>query len=239
MPQQLDTDRDEFSNDGIKKLLQSAEQRLKQATSLEPSPRPIKPASFSANSQAASAYKLRRLNTGHLIQPYITSANGRARADPSRLISQEDRKLSEQVKKVEDPLKLKEKTTVKKTDNTGPDWFHLPRTDLTSELKQDLQIIKMRSILDPKRHYKTDSANLQTPGFSQIGTIIEGPTEFYSSRILNNDRRKTIVDEVLAMEKSTGRFRSKYRDVQLAATSGKKTFYKNLKARRSRGVRKR
>lgn len=97
----------------------------------------------------------------------------------------------------------------------------------------------MRSILDPKRHYKTDSTKAQTPEFSQIGTIIEGPTEFYSSRILNNDRRKTLADEVLAMEKSTGRFRSKYRDVQVAATSGKKTFYKNLKARRSGGVRKR
>lgn len=97
----------------------------------------------------------------------------------------------------------------------------------------------MRSILDPKRHYKTDSTKTQTPEFSQIGTIIEGPTEFYSSRMLNNDRRKTIADEVLAMEKSTGRFRSKYRDVQLAATSGKKAFYKNLKAKRSGGVKKR
>lgn len=97
----------------------------------------------------------------------------------------------------------------------------------------------MRSILDPKRHYKTDSTKAQTPEFSQIGTIIEGPTEFYSSRILKNDRRKTLADEVLATEKSTGRFRSKYRDIQVAATSGKKSFYKNLKARRSRGIRKR
>lgn len=106
-------------------------------------------------------------------------------------------------------------------------------------MKQDLQIIKMRSILDPKRHYKTDSAITQTPEFSQIGTIIEGSAEFYSSRIPNNDRRKTFVDEVLATKKLTGRFRSKYKDVQLAATSGKKAFYKNLKTRRSGGVRKR
>ena len=100
-------------------------------------------------------------------------------------------------------------------------------------------MIKMRSILDPKRHYKTENVIAQTPEFSQMGTIIEGPTEFYSSRLLNNDRRKTFAGEVLAMERSTRRFRSKYRDVQLAATSGKKAFYKDLKAQRSRGVRKR
>ena len=99
-------------------------------------------------------------------------------------------------------------------------------------------MIKMRSILDPKRHYKTENVKAQTPEFSQIGTIIEGPTEFYSSRLLNNARRKTFAGEVLAMERSTRRFRRKYGDLQLAATSGKKAFYKDLKAQRSRGGQK-
>lgn len=45
-----------------------------------------------------------------MTQPYITSANGLARADPSRLISHGDRKLSEKVKRVEDPLKIKRKS---------------------------------------------------------------------------------------------------------------------------------
>ena len=83
-------------------------------------------------------------------------------------------------------------------------------------------MIKMRSILDPKRHYKTEDVKAQTPEFSQIGTIIEGPTDFYSSRLLNNALRKTFAGEVLAMEameRSTGRFCSKFIDVQLAATT--------------------
>lgn len=45
-----------------------------------------------------------------MVQPYITSSNGLARADPSRLINHEDRKLSDQVKRVEHPVKVKEKT---------------------------------------------------------------------------------------------------------------------------------
>lgn len=97
----------------------------------------------------------------------------------------------------------------------------------------------MRDVLDTKRHYKKEAGQAHGPEFSQIGTIIQGPTEFYSSRISNRDRRKTFADEVLATEQSTGRFRKKYKDVQSAATSGKKAFYKGLKAKRLGGTRRR
>ncbi|KAF4587569.1 rRNA-processing protein fcf2 [Ophiocordyceps camponoti-floridani] len=45
------------------------------------------------------------------------------------------------------------------TDNTkettGPDWFHLPRSDLTSDFKRDWQLLSMRGLLDPKHQKKT------------------------------------------------------------------------------------
>lgn len=126
-----------------------------------------------------------------------------------------------------------------KKATAGSDWFNLPRTDLTPELKRDLQLLKMRNVLDPKRHYKKDNAKTNAPEFSQVGTIIEGPTEFYSSRIPNRERKKTFVDEVLAAEESTGRFKRKYGDIQSSKTSGKKAHYKKLKERRNRGISKR
>lgn len=46
-----------------------------------------------------------------MIQPYIASVNGLARAEPSRLINHADRKLSEQIKCVEDPLRIHEKNS--------------------------------------------------------------------------------------------------------------------------------
>jgi hypothetical protein len=97
----------------------------------------------------------------------------------------------------------------------------------------------MRSVLDPKRHYKKENAKAKAPVFSQVGTLIEGPTEFFSSRLLNRDRKKTLVDEVLTVEDSTGRFKSKYNDIQISKTSGKKAYYKNLGAKRSSQNRKR
>ena len=126
-----------------------------------------------------------------------------------------------------------------KKATAGSDWFNLPRTDLTPELKRDLQLLKMRNVLDPKRHYKKENAKTNAPEFSQVGTIIEGPTEFYSSRIPNRERKNTFVDEVLAAEESTGRFKRKYGDIQSSKTSGKKAHYKKLKENRSRGIGKR
>ena len=97
----------------------------------------------------------------------------------------------------------------------------------------------MRNVLDPKRHYKKDNGKAQAPEFSQIGTIIEGPTEYFSSRIPNRERKKTFVDEVLAAEEETGRFKRKYGDIQALKTSGKKAYYKKLMDKRKGGVRKR
>ena len=73
-------------------------------------------------------------------------------------------------------------------------------------MRRDLQLLKMRSVLDPKRHYKKENSKNDIPAYSQVGTIIEGPTEFYSSRIAKRDRRQTIMEEVIAQEKSSGRF---------------------------------
>ena len=96
----------------------------------------------------------------------------------------------------------------------------------------------MRSVLDPKRHYKKENGRALTPKFSQVGTIVEGPTEFYSARIRNKDRKRTLAEEIMIGERYTGRFKSKYDEVQSAKTSGKNAHYKIQKAKRSRSLRR-
>lgn len=83
-----------------------------------------------------------------------------------------------------------------------------------------------------QRHYKKESSRPEVPEFSQVGTIIEGPTEFFSGRLSNKERKRTLVEEVLAGEDASGRFKAKYGQIQVSKTSGKKQFYKNLKAKR-------
>lgn len=106
----------------------------------------------------------------------------------------------------------------------------MPRTQQTAEFKRDFALIKHRNVLDPHRHYRKDNSGI--PEYSQMGTIIEGNTEFFNSRINKKDRKKTILDEVLADGSSKQRFKRKYDDIQAGKKSGKKDFYKKIKAQR-------
>lgn len=95
----------------------------------------------------------------------------------------------------------------------------------------------MRDVLDPKRFYKKESGKAKIPEFSQVGTIIQGPTEYFSARLTNKERKRTLVEEVLAGEVQTGRFKAKYNEIQAAKMSGKKAHYKKMSALRKKGGR--
>lgn len=88
----------------------------------------------------------------------------------------------------------------------------MPAPELTEEIKKDLHILKSRGVLDPKRHYKKNT--LGTPKFFQMGTIIEGPSEYYSARINKKDRKDHIVEELLADQASRSYFKKKYLEIQ-------------------------
>lgn len=92
----------------------------------------------------------------------------------------------------------------------------------------------MRNVLDPHRHYKKDSRKGKIPQFSQVGTVIEGPTEFFSGRLNKKDRSKNFVDEAMRGERENGKFKRKYGEIQDAKTSGKKAHYKKLMAKRQK-----
>ncbi|KAH0292088.1 Fcf2-domain-containing protein [Aureobasidium namibiae CBS 147.97] len=187
----------------------------------------------------ANQFDFPKLNTGEMVQPYVSSAGDVATVDRSRLLAEQDRKLSNQIRKVEDPVAIKKKTIESKKATAGEQWYNMPRTDLTPELKRDLQLLKMRNVLDPHRHYKKENGKMRPPEYSHVGTIVEGPTEYFSGRLNNKDRKKTFVDEVLSSEKDTGRFKRKYGDIQTSKTSGKKSYYKALQAKRSFDPKKR
>ncbi|TKA57858.1 hypothetical protein B0A49_08604, partial [Cryomyces minteri] len=195
-------DSEDLSDDQIQELLKQAESRLRQK------------AANTALTQrdTLSGFRIPRLDPGTLTQPYVQSNGDIARVNSARLLDETDRKLSNRPRKVEDPVVVKKKIAEEKKATAGPQWFDLPRTDLTPELKRDLQLLKMRSVLDPKRHYKKENGKAKAPEFSHVATIVEGPTEFFSGRLLNRDRKKTFVDEVLAGEAQTGRFKNKYND---------------------------
>ncbi|GIZ47192.1 hypothetical protein CKM354_001029100 [Cercospora kikuchii] len=177
-----------------------------------------------------------KLDAGDLPKPYVSTNGHVATIDSSRLV--EEKYRSQQIRKVEDPVVAKKTAEEKKRATAGSNWYNLPRTELTPELKRDLQLIKMRNVLDPHRHYKKENGKMKAPEYSQVGTIKEGATEFFSGRIENKKRKRTFAEEVLAGEHETGRFKNKYGQIQDKKTNGKKAFYKALKEKRKAGVKK-
>ena len=50
--------------------------------------------------------------------------------------------------------------------------------------------------------------------FVQIGTVVKGPTEFFSSRLPKKQRRKTLVEELMANEQARAYSKRKYNEIQ-------------------------
>ncbi|KAH6603386.1 hypothetical protein Trco_008161 [Trichoderma cornu-damae] len=54
----------------------------------------------------------------------------------------------------------------RKGKNTaGPEWFDLPKTNMTPEFKRDWQLLRMRNVLDPKHQRKALRSSV--PEYSQ------------------------------------------------------------------------
>lgn len=87
--------------------------------------------------------------------------------------------------------------------HAGDGWFGMQPTPMSSELQRDLLLIRNRNYLDPKRFYKSaDNSKKQASKFVQAGTVIEGNTEFYSSRLAKRQRRGNLVEEIMAESSS-------------------------------------
>ncbi|GLT74672.1 hypothetical protein SLA2020_464580 [Shorea laevis] len=98
-----------------------------------------------------------------------------------------------------DPRKLNKLQRKEIKDTTGSNWFDMPAPTITPEVKKDLQLLKLRSVIDPKRHYKKgDSKSKTLPKYFQIGTVIESTTDFFSGRLTKKERKPTIADELLS-----------------------------------------
>ena len=55
----------------------------------------------------------------------------------------------------------------RRQDTAGAKWFNMPAPDITPEIKRDLQLLKLRNVLDPKRFYKKDT-DRKLPKYFQV-----------------------------------------------------------------------
>ncbi|XP_004699308.1 deoxynucleotidyltransferase terminal-interacting protein 2 [Echinops telfairi] len=97
----------------------------------------------------------------------------------------------------ESKFQLQKKRREERQKTAGNGWFGMKAPELTAELKTDLKVLKMRASMDPKRFYKKNDRD-GFPKYFQVGTIVDNPADFYHSRIPKKERKRTIVEELLA-----------------------------------------
>ncbi|OQS06750.1 hypothetical protein THRCLA_01221 [Thraustotheca clavata] len=133
--------------------------------------------------------------------------NGKRCSQGAELIP--ERKLAEEAaqfkKQIVYKKKMDETNTAAHAKNVDRDriqtsskWFNMVSNEMTAEAKRDIQLIKLRNYLDPKRFYKSsDHKKSNLPKVFQVGTVIEGAAEFKSNRLSRKERQQTFTQEIL------------------------------------------
>ena len=89
----------------------------------------------------------------------------------------------------------------------------LPEQEITPEVKRSFRLLNLRGVMDPKRFYKSSDQS-KIPKRFQWGTVVEGPTEFYSSRMTRKTRKETFTEEILGDGEVTAYRKRKFRALQ-------------------------
>ncbi|NWS24822.1 TDIF2 protein, partial [Polioptila caerulea] len=107
---------------------------------------------------------------------------------------------------------LKKQRRAEREKTTGDGWFGMKAPEITGELKNDLKVLKMRASLDPKHFYKKNDRD-GLPKYFQVGTVVDSPIDFYHSRIPKKQRKRTIVEELLADSEFRRYNKKKYQEI--------------------------
>ena len=92
---------------------------------------------------------------------------------------------------------LKKAKRAEREKTKGAAWFGMGAPEMTEERRRDLEVLQMRNVADPKRFYKKNDLKV-LPKYFQVGQVIDAPADFYSDRVPNKLRKKTLVDELMA-----------------------------------------
>ncbi|NWV40566.1 TDIF2 protein, partial [Grantiella picta] len=107
---------------------------------------------------------------------------------------------------------LKKQRRAEREKTAGDGWFGMKAPEITNELKNDLKVLKMRASLDPKHFYKKNDRD-GLPKYFQVGTVVDSPIDFYHSRIPKKQRKRTIVEELLADSEFRRYNKKKYQEI--------------------------
>ena len=128
-------------------------------------------------------------------------------------------------------IKDRNKMAQPENNRFGDGWFNMRGEKMTPELERDLKLLAMRDALDPHRHYKKGE-KIGVNKIVQVGTIVEGAGEFFSSRLCRKDRKATLVDALLSDEQKRSNYKKRFMTLQKQSLSGTYRDYKKQRNKR-------
>ncbi|XP_023515315.1 rRNA-processing protein fcf2-like [Cucurbita pepo subsp. pepo] len=132
------------------------------------------------------------------------------------------------------PKKLNKLLRKQVSDTAGRSWFDMPAQTMTPEMEKDLRLLKLRSVIDPKRHYKKgDSKSKTLPKYFQVGTVVESSLDFFSGRLTKKERKATLADELLSDQALTQYRKRKVQEIEEQNRPGGNDKWK-IRGRQSR-----
>ncbi|XP_009399073.2 rRNA-processing protein fcf2-like isoform X1 [Musa acuminata AAA Group] len=126
-----------------------------------------------------------------------------------------------------DPRKMNKLLKKNMKDTAGRSWFDMPALTITPEIKKDLEILKLRHVIDPKRHFKKGDNSKALPKYFQVGTVIEPASEFFSGRLTKKERKTTLADELLHDDALKAYRKRKIQEIQESHQPGGVEKWKN------------
>lgn len=110
----------------------------------------------------------------------------------------------------------------------------MPATEITDELRQDMEIIQMRSVLNPTHFYKKN--DLKTlPKYFQVGTVLPSALDRRPDAGVRPSKKRSLVDELLADAEFQQFNKRKYNEVMAEKSkTGYKKAYKKAKKEKKR-----
>ena len=100
---------------------------------------------------------------------------------------------------------------------------------MTEELENEYKVLELRGSLDPKRYYNEKRSKKGRPKFFQIGRMVEGPGEFSSNRLSKKNKKRTMVEELLADAEFQRYNKARFAKLQVSRRRGKFGFRKKYK----------
>ncbi|KAK4692255.1 hypothetical protein P7C70_g9170, partial [Phenoliferia sp. Uapishka_3] len=103
----------------------------------------------------------------------------------------------------------------------GKNWFNMPATELTPEVKREIQAMRLRNALDPKRFYKGGAKDdKKLPEFFSLGHILPS-TASASTAPIAAARKRTFVEELVEDDQARAYTKRKTSEVMTKGMSGK------------------